>query len=298
MILIIIIELNKGKTMKLLKVLAVSASLFLVNNAYAHHYWVEPNEFYFYGAGDSDDHSTGHLTFEFTGGDTFFNADVNRAKNDLDSYRFQILNKEGATHPILTTWSGVNRAVFEAELTQKGTYALEVERTGAPMYYTELKNGHYIPKAADELSTKEQEQKVKSVGYYQSVKAYTTFGEMSGNWKKPLGHTLEIIPLSHPNSVYAGDDFKVQVLFDAKPLSDATLDVIYQNYRAKEDDVMPKTVVTDKNGIAEITFDSPNRYLIAANHQFSVVGDTKAEGLDYRASLMLQVNEPWVKTLE
>ncbi len=265
----------------------------------AHVYWVEPNEFYFYNEAKAPDKKVSeNLTFEFTGSDTFFNADSNRAKDDESSYRFRIINKDGKEVPIKNSWQGKTRAVFETEINTAGTYALEETRIGKPMYYTELKNGEYVYKAANELTKEELAQKDKSIGYYQYTKSYSTIHSPDDAWRQILGQRLEIVPLSHPNKLYVGDSLKIQLLYEGKPLASAKIDLVTQNYRTQKHDSALQSVTTDKDGIAEFKFKNQNRYLLFTKYTISLENDKHAEVLDFRSSLMLQVNEQWVKGLE
>ncbi len=266
------------------------------NSANAHLYWVEPNEFYFYNKSKQIDKKVSEvLTFEFTGGDTYFNADTNRAKDDEESYNFNIIDNKGNKVAIDDKWQGKTRAVFEAGMTRPGTYVLEAARVGKPMYYTKLKSGDYLHKAADELTKNEQDKKEKSVGYYQGTKAYTTLHKTNDTWKRILGHPLEITPLSHPNLIDAGDTLDVKLLFNGKPLAGTKIKIINQNYRFQKHGDVPIYAQTDESGIASIKFPDADRYLITTEHNVPLDNDKKAEGLNYSASLMLQVNEPWVK---
>jgi uncharacterized GH25 family protein len=271
-------------------------TLLTLNTAQAHTYWIEPNEFYFYNKSKEIDAKVSEvLTFEFTGSDTYFNADINRAKDEPNAYRFLITDSKGNHIPTLDSWSGKTRAVFEAMITEPGTYALDAARTGTPMYYTKLSTGTYINKPANKLSKEELALKEKSIGYYQFAKSYTTLHKPTNTWKQPLGHTLEIIPLSHPNTIYVGDTLKVKLLFNGSPLAGTKVKAISQNFRFKKHGQTPQSTVTDNDGIATINFTSANRYLLSAHHDVKLKNDKKAEGLNYKASLMLQVNEPWVR---
>ena len=268
-------------------------------NASAHVYWAEPNEFYFYNHDNElEKHVAKNLTFEFTGGDSYFNADVNRAKGNEENYRFRILDQNKQDVAIDDAWQGKNRAVFETKLTQPGTYVLEAIRTGTPMYYTKLTNGEYLPKSADQLTPEEQKEKAESVGYYQSTKSYVTLYQSTDTWNKALGHPLEIIPLSHPDKVYVGDTFKVKLVYDGKPVAHTKIKWLAENYRFQEPGEKPETVTTNADGVASFTFPDADRYLLVTEHQVPLEKNPKAEKLSYNASLMLQVEQPWVKSWE
>lgn len=54
--------------------------------------------------------------------------------------------------------------------------------------------------------------------YAQYGKALINVGEVPGNpFSTPVGHVLEIIPLTNPNALEIGNEFSVRVLFEGKP---------------------------------------------------------------------------------
>lgn len=267
--------------------------------AQAHLYWIEPNEFYFYDKSKQMDKKVSqYLTFEFTGGDTYFNADVNRAKAEPDAYRFRILDKNKDEVAVDSIWHGKTRAIFESNVTEPGTYVIETVRLDPPMYYTKLASGDYIPKSADQLNGEEKETAQQSYGYYQFTKSYVTLHKPNDGWKNVLGHPLEIVPLSHPNTVYEGDSLKVKLLYKGEPLSNATINAIDQGFRFKNHGEVPISAKTDEQGVATITFPEADRYLLTVEHKTPLKDSPKAEGLSYKASLMLEVNQPWVRQWE
>ena len=271
----------------------------IASNAHAHLYWIEPNEFYFYDKSKQMDKKVSqYLTFEFTGGDTYFNADINRAKDEPNAYPFRILDNKNQEVKASDVWHGKTRAIFESGITQPGTYVIETARTSPPMYFTKMKSGEYIRKSADELTSDEQNNAVQSYGYYQATKSYITLHKPNDTWKHVLGHNLEIVPLSHPNTIYEGDSLRVKLLYKGKPLANATINAIHQGFRFKTHGEVPISAVTDAEGIATITFPSSNRYLLSTEHKVPLKDNVKAEGLSYKASLMLEVNAPWVKQWE
>ncbi|MFO7965771.1 MAG: DUF4198 domain-containing protein [Desulfobacterales bacterium] len=88
------------------------------------------------------------------------------------------------------------------------------------------------------------------VHYTKTVTA--AFGEDDG-WDEPVGLKAEIIPLSRPYGLYAGNVFQGKVLVEGKPLPDATVEVEYYNrkgrYKAATDYLITQRVKTDANGI-------------------------------------------------
>lgn len=234
-----------------------------------------------------------NLSVDFTGGDTYFNADVNRAFENKE-YRFTVTAPGGGTIEPSRSFSGKTRFITEAELTEKGTYGLSMSRTGTPMYFCKILDGTWLPKSKDELDIS-QKNGAACGGYFQHTKSYVSLIETTDIWKTLMGHPLEIIPLSHPNTLLAGDRFSFQVLYQNKPLAGAKVIGISQGYRAKKHGDTPISVTTDADGKASMTFDLAARWLITLTHEFPN-NTEKMDTMAHQASLMLEVNEPWVKS--
>ncbi|MBE7560806.1 DUF4198 domain-containing protein [bacterium] len=77
------------------------------------------------------------------------------------------------------------------------------------------------------------------------------FGEEEG-WNQPVGLPLEIVPLTRPFGLYAGNVFSGVVLKDGKPLAGAPVEVEYYNRDGRlsppNDYFITQTVLTDERG--------------------------------------------------
>ena len=78
------------------------------------------------------------------------------------------------------------------------------------------------------------------------------FGEDSG-WDEPLGLKTEIVPLTRPFGLYAGNLFRGIVLVDGKPAPGTEVEVEYYNKdkanKAPNDYFITQVVKADENGI-------------------------------------------------
>lgn len=86
----------------------------------------------------------------------------------------------------------------------------------------------------------------------------TAFGDDEG-WEAELGLKTEIVPLSKPYGLYAGNVFQGIVKVDGKPLAYADVEVEYYNQdrkvHAPTDYMVTQTVKADGNGI--FTYSAP-----------------------------------------
>lgn len=82
---------------------------------------------------------------------------------------------------------------------------------------------------------------------------------------KPIGHRIELVPLTHPGAIKPGDSFPVKVFYKGKPLSTFVYGT-YEGFRS-EDEPFACTVKSDEQGIARIKIEREGRWLILCNHK-------------------------------
>jgi len=72
-------------------------------------------------------------------------------------------------------------------------------------------------------------------------------------WDQPVGLPMEILPLTRPYGLYAGNTFTGQVLYKGKPLADCVVEVEYFNRDGKRTaptgSHVTQVVKTDANGV-------------------------------------------------
>ncbi len=80
----------------------------------------------------------------------------------------------------------------------------------------------------------------------------TAFGDDEG-WDEPVGLKTEIVPLSKPFALYAGNVFQGIVMLDGKPVPFAEVEVEYYNrskrYTAPTEYMIAQTIKADVNGV-------------------------------------------------
>ena len=86
------------------------------------------------------------------------------------------------------------------------------------------------------------------------TKAYVgAFGDDEG-WDEPLGLKTEIMPLSNPTGLYAGNVFQGQVLLDGEPVADAEVEIEWypgmdKKGVAPHNSMITQMVKADSNGV-------------------------------------------------
>jgi len=125
------------------------------------------------------------------------------------------------------------------------------------------------------------------VHYTKTVVA--AYGDDEG-WDEPIGLKTEIVPLSKPFGLYAGNVFQGVVLLNGKPVPGAEVEVEYFNvggkYSAPSDYMVTQTIKADPNGV--FTYAAPK----AGWWGFAALStdDQQIKGKDVEIGAVLWVN--------
>jgi uncharacterized GH25 family protein len=164
--------------------------------------------------------------------------------------------------------TGKYRSVFDLQLKQNGTYKVALVNQGLFANYEENgarkrwrgtaeKFATEVPAGAKNLQVSE------SVG---RVETFVTAGKPSEAALKPANVGLELIPVSHPNDLYAGEASKFRFLIDGKPATD--LEVVVQaggtRYRNEQQEQKLKT---DAKGELSVDWPAPGMYWLETGLQ-------------------------------
>ena len=125
------------------------------------------------------------------------------------------------------------------------------------------------------------------VHYTKTVVA--AYGEDEG-WDQPIGLKTEIVPLSKPFGLYAGNVFQGVVLLDGKPVPGAEVEVEHFNvagkYSAPTDYMVTQTIKADPNGIFTYGVPKPGWWGFAALS----TDDRQIKGKEVEIGAVLWVN--------
>ncbi|MGZ5182988.1 MAG: DUF4198 domain-containing protein, partial [Ramlibacter sp.] len=99
---------------------------------------------------------------------------------------------------------------------------------------------------------------------------------------KPVGTGLELVPVTHPNELRAGEKASFRFQLDGKPLANFPFSLIPGGvkYRGTINEVR---LATDAKGEATFTLPAPNMYLLSAKYPFAESAD--ARRYSYAATL-------------
>lgn len=235
-----------------LAALAVAASLPLA--AYAHKPWLLPSV----TVSTVDqwvtvDAAVSNELFQF-----------NHAPLRIDA--LTITAPDGSTASPENVATGKYRTTFDLHLTKNGTYRLanvsngvfaSYEENGATQRWrgTAEKFAAEVPANAKNLQVNE------SAG---RVETFVTAGKPSA--LKPMNVGLELVAVTHPNDLYAGEPAQFRFLLDGKPVANLPVRVFPGGFRYRDNQAEVK-LTTDANGQVSINWPAPGMYWLEASLQ-------------------------------
>ena len=199
----------------------------------------------------------------------------------------QVIAPDGAPVAPQNLATGKYRSVFDVELQKEGTYKLAVLNHGLNAQY-EL-NGEKkrwrgtaatfkteIPAGAKDVQVSE------SVG---RVETFATVGTPTTTVFKAVGTGIELVPVTHPNDLYAGEAATFQLLVDGKPAAGLEVEVIpgASRYRDQPEGIQ---LVTDAEGRFQVTWPQAGMYWMetTASDSATTMPEARQRRLSYVAT--------------
>lgn len=258
-----------------LRAIAVTAALLAPFASHAHKMWLLPS-------------ATVSTVDQWITVDAAVSNDLfyfNHVPLRLDS--LAITAPDGAKVNAENPFTGKYRSVFDVQLKQNGTYKVALVNNGLFASYEE--NGQRkrwrgnAEKFAKEIPADAKNLEVsESVG---RVETFVTAGKPTEGALQPANVGLELIPITHPNDLYAGEASKFRFLIDGKPA--ANLDVVVQaggtRYRNHQEEQKLKT---DAKGELAVNWPAPGMYWLetGSEDQKTSVKQAKQRRLSYVAT--------------
>lgn len=189
---------------------------------------------------------------------------VNQGAMNIDS--LVVTGPEGKPVTPQNAAKGRTRATFDLELRQTGTYRIGVvddgvvarwEEDGKPKRWrgTAAEMAGNIPANAARLEVEQVQRRVETFVSVGTPSALT-----------PAGKGLELVPLRHPNDLYAGETARFRFLLDGKPARDLEIEIIAggTRYRDSPNEMLLKT---DANGEVSVRWPAAGLYWLDAGVQ-------------------------------
>ena len=200
--------------------------------------------------------------------------------------RLRITAPDGSAVQPQNAATGKLRSVFDVELAQEGTYKIAMVNEGMFASYKlggeakrwrgkaeEFKAG--IPAGATEVNASE------SLG---RVETFATVGSPTTTVFKSSGKGIELVPVTHPNDLFAGEKATFQLLVDGKPAAGLKIEVVpgATRYRDQQNDMQ---LTSGADGKFEITWPQAGMYWLetASEDAKTTLPEAKQRRLSYVA---------------
>lgn len=186
----------------------------------------------------------------------------------------KVLSPDGTALSLQNTNTGKFRSTFDLELNQEGTYKVFTASGGLRARWIDDEGKrHFWPGRGQQADNNDftksvpKEAKELSVSYAsRRIETFVTAGTPSTSVFKPTNQGLELVPVTHPNDLYAGETAKFALLIDGEPAENAEVTVLAggMRYRDSQDEI---SAVTGNDGMFFVTWPSAGMYWMTVSYK-------------------------------
>jgi len=191
----------------------------------------------------------------------YFNHQPLRIENNL-----RIIGPDGGAVEAANLNTGKFRTTFDVNLTASGTYKLAMVNNSLQATY-EADNGERkrwrgtaatfageVPANAQNLQVSQTQTRIET---------FVTSGKPNDTALKATGTGLELVPVTHPNDLVAGEPATFRFVLDGKPAAGIKVMVVPggTRYRNKQSE---QHVVSGNDGQVSLTWSDPGMYWLEA----------------------------------
>jgi uncharacterized GH25 family protein len=232
-------------------------ALLLVSSARAHDYWLQPETFV--------TAPNKPVAVRLLVGDNL-EVETERAFERKTTLRLQ-LTSASETRDLLASGKEGGKPFLTLRIKEAGSHWIALERDRRTIRLEAEKFNDYLieeglDRVLDQRRLAKESDKPGRERYSRYLKCLLRCGDGDESWKKPLGHRLEIVPLSDPSAVKPGGMLKVRVQFDGKPLPDVAIFALHR----KGEKVQRQKEKTDRDGVAAYRLGDAGQWLIRMVH--------------------------------
>ena len=208
--------------------------------------------------------ATGWITVDAAiSNDLFY---FNHAPMRLENLK--IVGPDGAAVEAQNVNTGKFRSTFDLNLAANGTYKLAMVNSALLAQY-EGANGERKRwrGSAETLSELPADAKNLQISQMQTrVETFVTAGKPNDVALKPSGSGLELVPVTHPNDLFAGEPATFAFMLDGKPAAAVKVTVVpgASRYRDKQNEL---ELTADAAGKVSVTFPDAGMYWLEASVQ-------------------------------
>ncbi|EQB11193.1 nickel transporter [Sphingobium quisquiliarum P25] len=180
----------------------------------------------------------------------------------------QVTQPDGTEGKIENSATGKYRSTFDVHLTKPGTYRIASVSTGIMGGYTLNGEQKRLPRGTtkDNLAAAipAGATNVQTIEASNRNEIYVTLGAPTSTIFKPTGNGIELVPVTHPNDLVAGEAATFQFLLDGKPAAGLKVTAIPGGSRYR-DSSGQIDLVTGADGKLTITWPQPGMYWLNAS---------------------------------
>jgi len=205
-----------------------------------------------------------------SGDDVWVTVDA-AVSNDLFYFEHQPLRLDavkawapnGTELTIENKSTGRYRSTFDVHLVQKGTYRIASVADMLMGSYDLNGKTERLPRGTTAANLAERlpagATNVKTAEANNRNEIFVTVGEPTTTLFKPTGKGIELVPVTHPNDLYAGEAATFQFLLNGQPAAGLPVTVIPGGIRYR-DQLDQIDLKTDGEGKVAVTWPEPGMY--------------------------------------
>lgn len=241
------------KQVKLGAVLALS--LLITTPVFSHDYWLKPEAF-FAQIGAS-------LRVRLYVGDDF-KIGEERPLQKARTVRFEMFSDAREPEDLLAEGQDNQTPVTQLQFKSDGNYLIAMERKAQRITLDAKKFTDYLAEEGlDSIITRRRQggesDKPGRERYSRYLKSLVQIGARhNDSYRRVLNQRLEIIPQSNPYELQRGNNLKVRVLFEGKPLAGAKVFAYNRNNEA----IHEQGAQTSNDGMVVFKLDQPGEWLV------------------------------------
>ena len=207
-----------------------------------------------------------------SGDDVWVTVDA-AVSNDLFYFEHQPLRldavkawaPDGTEATIENKATGRYRSTFDVHLTQKGTWRIASVSDSLMGSYDIGGKTERLPRGTTAANLAERlpagATNVKTAESNNRNEIFVTVGEPTTTLFKPTGKGIELVPVTHPNDLIAGETANFQFLLDGKPAAGLSVTVIPGGVRYRND-LGEVNLKTDAQGKVDVNWTEPGMYWV------------------------------------
>ncbi|WNO61983.1 DUF4198 domain-containing protein [Rheinheimera sp. MMS21-TC3] len=245
-----------------IKFIAVAAAVLMSTSVSAHRAWIKPSATVLSG-------DQAIVTFDAAISNTLFHPD--HFAMALEG--IQIVGPTGDPVAMSHAVKGRYRSVFDVELNMQGSYKIASSYGGLRAVWRDAEGKRKMWPArgqqADEseftTAVPAQAADLRVSRSWRRVETFVTVGSPTKAGLQPTNQGLELMPVTHPNDLYATETATFKLLIDGQPAAGAEVEVVPGGMRYRNSQQMI-TLKANEQGEINITWPHAGMYFLEASY--------------------------------